>query len=255
MPTPFFHFKQFTVWHDQCAMKVGTDGVLLGALAQVKDSTQTILDIGSGSGLVALMLAQRCESATITAIDIDEGAFRQTLFNFSASPWSLRLTAAQSSVQEFSNNNKNSFDLIVSNPPFFTDSLKNPDIARSTARHNDTLSFNELLFHASLLINKTGSIVMILPVSDKKMCVKCAENYGLYCCTSVVIFPKPGASAKRVVLTFSKNNSPKKNSELTIETDIRGVYTDEFELTIETDIRGVYTDEFTALVRNYYLNL
>lgn len=239
MPTPYFHFKQFTVWHDQCAMKVGTDGVLLGALAQVKDSTQTILDVGSGSGLVALMLAQRCESATITAIDIDEGAFRQTLFNFSASPWSSRLIAAHSSVQEFSSNNINSFDLIVSNPPFFSNSLKNPGIARSTARHNDTLSVNELLFHASLLINETGSIVVILPVSEKKICVKCAENYGLFCRTSVVIFPKPGASAKRIVLSFSKYNSLEKMSELTIE----------------TEIRGVYTDEFTALVREYYLNL
>jgi len=237
MPTPWFQFKQFTVWHDQCAMKVGTDGVLLGAWATPIASPVNILDIGTGSGLVALMLAQRFPFAHITAIDIDEGAFRQADFNFKASPWSDRLQAVHSPMQDFRPNGH--FDLIVSNPPFFSNSLKAPDKARNTARHNDTLELETLLSTAQKLVTKTGSIVLILPVTDQDKCVKLAERYHLFCTASTVVFPKPGASARRVLLAFSPVCAPEKTSELTLE----------------TAERGIYTPEFAALVRDFYLKL
>jgi tRNA1Val (adenine37-N6)-methyltransferase len=239
MPTPYFHFKQFTVWHNQCAMKVGTDGVLLGAWTPVDDKTARILDIGTGSGLVALMLAQRCKNAEITAIDIDEGAFRQSSLNFRQSPWNNRIVTLHRSLQEFSNSTTDTFDLIVSNPPFFSNSLKAPDEARKTARHNDSLPLEELLKYAAQLVNETGSINLILPVTEKEKCVKCAEKNGLFCIASNLVFPKPTTAAKRIMLRFGKVFSPEKLGELVIESQTRGKFMPGFE----------------ALVRDFYLNL
>lgn len=238
MPAPFFRFKQFTVWHNQCAMKVGTDGVLLGAWAPVDTTIKRILDIGCGSGLVALMLAQRCPDARITAIDIDQGAYHQSVYNFEQSPWSNRLTALHSSLQEF-NFHGQRFDLVVSNPPWFSNSLRNPGLSRATARHDDTLPLETLLKQADKLVNETGSIVVILPVSDSQKCVKLAERFGFYCNSSVVIIPKPGAEPKRVLLAFNR-------------TEKQAVVQ---ELVLETQNRGEYTPDFAALVRDFYLKL
>ena len=136
MRNPFFSFKQFTVRHDRCAMKVGTDGVLLGAWADVRHS-RSILDVGTGTGLIALMLAQRCPQAQIVGIDIDEAAVGQALENMSASPWAERLSAQCQDVRSLCQ--EGCYDTIVSNPPYFVDSLKCPDEQRTTARHTDTL--------------------------------------------------------------------------------------------------------------------
>lgn len=238
MSSPFFRFKQFTVWHNQCAMKVGTDGVLLGAWAPVDNEVKQILDIGSGSGLIALMLAQRCHTASVTAIDIDEGAFLQSTYNFGQSPWSNRLTALHCSLQDFKPQSAH-FDLIVSNPPFFSKSLKNPDKSRTTARHNDSLALEVLIENAEKLLKVTGSIVLILPVSDSHKCVKLAERFGFCCNASVVIIPKPGVNPKRILLSFSRRVSETSSSELILE----------------TENRGEYTPEFKSLVRDFYLNL
>lgn len=238
MPTPYFQFKQFTVWHDQCAMKVGTDGVLLGAWAPADSACSNILDVGCGSGLVALMLAQRCPQALVTAVDIDEGAYRQSELNFRQSPWSSRLRAVHSPVRHF-RPDQSGYDLIVSNPPFFTHSLKTPQPARTTARHNDTLPLTELLVFAAGALKKTGSIVLILPVTDKEKCVKLAESLELFCSRSLTVIPKPGAAPKRVLLVLGRENSPEETGELTIE----------------TEKRGVYSPQFSALVRDFYLKL
>lgn len=260
MPAPFFRFKQFTVWHNLCAMKVGTDGVLLGAWTPVNPSVKQVLDIGCGSGLVALMIAQRCNEAVITGIDIDEGAFLQSDFNFRLSPWSNRLRALHLSLQELEQSatlpNHNSgtvlhsslqelksghtaFDLIVSNPPFFSNSLKNPNQSRTTARHNDSLPLNELFEHSNRLLNETGSIVLILPVTDYQKCVKLAESHGFHCTASVVIIPKPNAEPKRILLSFGRIKAPEIKSELLLE----------------SGTRGEYSVEFAKLVRDFYLKL
>ena len=130
MSQPFFQFKQFTVWHDKCAMKVGTDGVLLGAWTPVESSAR-ILDIGTGTGLVALMLAQRC-SASVIALEIDGTAAQQAAENITRSPWGSRIEVVCQDFRLYSNkNNSLKYDTIVSNPPYFTDSLKCPDSQRT----------------------------------------------------------------------------------------------------------------------------
>ena len=178
-----FQFKQFFVRHDRCAMKVGTDGVLLGCWSgydAAAAGSPTIphryhyarcLDIGTGSGLIALMLAQRFPDALIDAIDIDKAAVEQAAENFAASPWSDRLHAYCAKLQEWSIVNSQLYSLIVSNPPYFQNSLKNPDKGRQTARHTDTLSFSELIHHSTRLLSENGILALILPAeAESEVC-------------------------------------------------------------------------------------
>jgi tRNA1Val (adenine37-N6)-methyltransferase len=238
MPNPYFQFKQFTVYHDQCAMKVGIDGVLLGAWAPVESSAGRILDIGTGSGLIALMLAQRSKGL-IDAIDIDEGAVIQANKNIADTEWSSRITVHKESLQGFAENQVTVYDLIVSNPPYFISSMKAPDEARSKARHTDFLTHEELLKHASELLNKTGRICIILPVIEGLQCMKSATKYNLYCYQCVYVYPKPNSEAKRVLLEFGLNDQETRVS--TIE--------------IETGERHQYSAAFTALAKDFYLKL
>ena len=154
MSNPYFQFKQFTVWHDQCAMKVGTDGVLLGAWASV-ERARRILDIGTGTGLVALMLAQRSLlDAKIVALEIDEAAAGQARENVARSPWQERIEVVQADFKKYRSSDK--FDVIVSNPPYFVDSLECPDRQRAAARHNDSLTYEELLEGVNRLLAADG---------------------------------------------------------------------------------------------------
>ncbi len=237
MPNPYFSFKQFTVFHDKCAMKVGIDGVLLGAWTSVENAN-TILDIGTGSGLIALMLAQR-SIALIDAIDIDTNAILQAKENCSNSPWANRIALHENSLQQFSETCATKYDLIVSNPPYFVNSLKAPEEARTTARHTDTLSHESLLTTAKQLLKETGRICLILPVNEGLQCVDFANNINLYCRKKVVVYPKPNANPKRLLLEFS----------LTPSSAI------ESKLTIESNERHHYSPEFTLLAKDYYLKL
>ncbi|HEY5508921.1 MAG TPA: methyltransferase [Paludibacter sp.] len=237
MSNPYFSFKQFTVFHHLCAMKVGIDGVLLGAWASVENAN-SILDIGSGSGLITLMLAQRSE-AEIIAIDIDADAVLQTVDNVSKSPWQNRIRTKEISLQLFVFETSDRFDLIVSNPPYFVNSTKTSTLSRTTARHTGSLSHEALIENAKLLLKPTGRICLILPVNEGLQCVDFAENIGLFCTKQVTVFPKPGAVAKRLLLEFSLQPSPKIESELTIE----------------SNERHQYSPEFSALAKDFYLKL
>lgn len=237
MANPYFKFKQFTVYHHLCSMKVGIDGVLLGAWADTNNTT-AILDIGTGSGLIALMLAQRSQ-AEITAIDIEAGAILQTKENVANSPWANRITAENISLQKLAINATQKFDLIVSNPPFFVNSLKAPETNRNTARHTDTLSHEELLQHASELLSSDGKFCVILPVQEGMSAVEYGRQVKLYCSKIVRVFPKPGSECKRLLIEFSHKETTQQISELTIE----------------TEQRHQYTPEFTDLARNFYLKL
>ena len=237
MSNSYFSFKQFTVFQDKCAMKVGIDGVLLGVWTPVED-VKTILDVGTGTGLIALMLAQRSQ-AEITGIDIEPHAVQQATENVRNSPWSNRITIIENSFQDFSTCSNQHFDLIVSNPPYFVDSLKAPSDNRTAARHTDTLAHEELILSAKSLLTKTGRICIILPVNEGLRCMNFAEQNQLFCTKSVKIFPKPGAIAKRLLLEFS----------LVPEAKI------ESELIIESDIRHHYSPEFTELAKDFYLKL
>ena len=156
MSNNYFSFRQFTIHQDQCAMKVGTDGVLLGAWVNVENA-QRILDVGTGTGLIALMCAQRSESV-IDAVEVDRAASEQAAVNCSASPWKDRITVVHDSFQHFAESTAYRYDLIVSNPPFFKNSLKPKGLARSLARHDDRLSYESLLYYTVKILEPGGTL-------------------------------------------------------------------------------------------------
>ena len=237
MPNPYFRFKQFSVFHDKCAMKVGIDGVLLGAWADVADAKR-ILDVGTGSGLIALMLAQRSEAA-ITAIDIDAEAVTQANENIENSVWKSRIRATQITLQKFAESNDTKFDLIVSNPPFFVNSLKAPKEKRNTARHTDTLTHNELIDNAIKLLSKFGRLCIILPVEEGSKCIEYAISQNLFCKKIVKVQPRPDKAVHRLLIEFTNEFC---------ETIV-------LELCIENGERHNYSPEFTAIASPYYLKL
>lgn len=234
MGNDYFQFKHFTVRHDRCAFKVGTDGVLLGAIADIR-GRRNILDVGTGSGLVALMLAQRCD-AEIVAIEPHIDSYRQAGGNIAESPWAGRIGVVNCSLQDF-NPGDTRFDLIVSNPPFFIASLKNPDPVKSLSRHNDTLTHKDLLEGSVRLLTGEGILQVIMPVAEGRKFVEMAPDYELYCCRITHVSPTPSSGPKRMVMAFSRRKSEVSESNLTIE----------------TGIRHEYTPEFVELIREFYL--
>lgn len=220
-------------------MKVGTDGVLLGAW--VKYSTEEdfrVLDIGSGSGLISLMLAQRYPQANIVGIDIDQAAIAQSQTNFSASPWEDRLAAYCTSLQQYSAEEREHFDLIVSNPPFFQQSLTCPDLQRTQARHTQTLSYEELLNGALSLLTEEGQLQLILPAQEEETIVSLAKQKGLHLYRICRIRGRENKPTKRILLHFGK--TPSENG------------TNEEELTLETQ-EGKRTMAYQDLCKDFYL--
>lgn len=198
MGNPYFKFKQFTVWHDKCAMKVGTDGVLLGAWADVKH-TQHILDIGTGTGLVALMLAQRSQ-ATIAAIEIDHDAASQAEQNINLSAWQERITVFEQDFKMFETETR--FDLIVSNPPYFVDALTSPEAKRTQARHAASLSYKDLFHGAKARLMPNGKFCVILPADVTSQVITIATEAGLYLHKQLDVITSPGKSPKRSLMEF-----------------------------------------------------
>lgn len=240
MPNPYFQFKQFTIWHDKCAMKVGTDGVLLGAWASCGQA-HSILDIGCGSGVVTLMLAQRSQ-AVIDAIDIEENAVIQTRENAGRTPWADRIRSFHSALQTFMlpADRIPGYDLIVSNPPYFIDSQKCPDTKRNTARHTDSLSVYDLLLGSRRLLSPNGHIVLILPFDQRERLLHTARELSFSLCRELWVCPVPGATPKRLLADFSLNpaDQPATSQTLTIEI-----------------ARHQYTEEYIALTRDFYLKM
>lgn len=199
MSNPYFTFKQFTIWHDRCAMKVGTDGVLLGAWAPVEDC-QHILDVGTGSGLLALQLAQRSPLAHITALEIDTEAAAQASENVLHSPWPDRIHVHLTDFRTY--NPEHFFDLIVSNPPYFVDALKCPDQKRNTARHTEELNY-ELLFRCSAqMLAPQGVVAIVIPAENEPHVLHAAGNYGFYIYRRLSVFTKPCKPCRRLLLTL-----------------------------------------------------
>lgn len=219
-------------------MKVGIDGVLLGSWASVENAKQ-ILDVGTGTGLIALMLAQRNASTVLRGIDVDKGAVLQARENIQSSPWSDRVNVQEISLQQFTETSDQRFDLIVSNPPYFINSTKTPLENRTTARHTDTLTHEELIENAIKLLNPVGRVCIILPLNEGMQCVAFAESKGLFCTKQVTVFPKPAVAAKRLLLEFSLLYAPKVESGLVIE----------------SEVRHHYSPEFTELAKDFYLKL
>ncbi|MDR1678521.1 MAG: methyltransferase [Prevotellaceae bacterium] len=225
-----FRFKQFSIQQDRCAMKVGTDGVLLGAWADCRNARR-ILDIGTGTGLIALMLAQRCP-AVIDAVEIDKNAAEQALENVQRSPWAERVRIINASFQDFCKTATTRYDLVVSNPPYFHRSLKSPTIERSFARHSDTLPFDEIIEGSKKLLSEKGKLTVILPLIESVAFTEKALSAGFFCGKKCLLTPRPGAETKRVLLSFGKENQACQHSELLIETATRHCYSEQYrELT------------------------
>ena len=202
MPNTYFKFKKFVVQQEKCAMKVGTDGVLLGAWAQLPEGGK-VLDLGTGTGLVALMVAQRCE-AEILAVDISEEACQQATENVEASPWKDRISVLHCDVKEMGEEYKERFDCIVSNPPYFKENVKCPGKLRNTARHTDELDFSQLASSASFLLKENGSISVVLPADAAHEFIAESSAHRLLLSRQTWIHTKPGAQPKRVLMTFTK---------------------------------------------------
>ena len=229
-------------------MKVGTDGVLLGAWAPIEAvsrqlSAFRILDVGTGSGLIALMSAQRCPNAHIDAIDIDEAAVMQAKANFEQSAFSHQLSAFRSSLQEWFNDPSPityhpSYDLIVSNPPYFKNSLKNPDKGRELARHTDSLSYEELAVHSARLLNEGGQLAVILPAETEKEMIDIAQLNGLIPTRITRVYSKETKPAKRVLLAFSHQLSAVRPIEDTL---------------VLEDEKGGRSAAYSELCKEFYL--
>lgn len=237
MANNYFKFKQFSISQDHCAMKVGTDGVLLGAWADISFANN-VLDVGTGTGLIALMLAQRNLSLYIDAIDIDNAAIKQAEDNIKHSPFGGRVKSYPLSLQQMIEKTDKKYDAIVSNPPYFINSLKSPDAQRSLARHTDSLSVDELIALSSRLLSDKGRLSIIFPYEYTDDLMGIAEKNGLYTSRVTTVFPTPTSLPKRILLEFSREN-------ITLVKDV---------LTIERE-RHVYTEEFTSLVKEFYLKM
>lgn len=236
MPTPF-RFKQFTVRHNQCAMKVGTDAILLGTWAAAEEP-QRILDIGTGTGIIALMLAQRFPAANVTAVEINSAACEQAADNFAASPFYDRLTLTRCAVQDFRPHEQ--YDLIVCNPPWFQKSFKPPDAARSLARHSDSLSLEELGAAASRLLDPHGVLTVILPIEQALSFTAIAIENELYCHRVCEVRPTPTSTPKRRLLEFSHRPA---------EQDVCAQ-----EIVVEVT-RHHYSDAYSQLAKEFLLKL
>lgn len=210
MANETFAFKQFVVRQDRCGMKVGTDGVLLGAWAE---GGKRILDIGTGTGLIALMMAQRFPNAHIDGIDIDEDACRQASENVAESPFATRITIGNQCLQDFSSEQK--YDSIVSNPPYYDSSLTCPDEQRSVARHTERLSFAELAKSVGRLLADEGTFSVVLPVERMDSFLTEALIFSLYETRRCMVKTTAKKTPKRVLMSFSKH--PVKTQESTIE--------------------------------------
>ncbi|APG60451.1 tRNA1(Val) (adenine(37)-N6)-methyltransferase [Christiangramia salexigens] len=235
-----FKFKQFSVSQDRCAMKIGTDGVLLGAWSSLKHQPESILDIGTGTGVIALMLAQRSDAGLIDALEIEENAYEQAVENFEQSDWGDRLFCYHAGFDEFVDEMKDeeAYDLIISNPPFYSEDYKSGNDNRDQARFADALPLTELIEGASLLLSDNGHFDLIIPFGEEKTALQIAASFNL--------FPR------RITRVKGTESSPVKRSLISFSFDETRTAIDELVLEVS---RHNYTEEFKNLVSDFYLKL
>lgn len=236
-----FRFKEFTIHQDKTAMKVGTDGVLLGAWCSLDDEPESILDVGSGTGLIGLMLAQRSDAETIDAVELDENAYEQTVENFEQSDWADRLFCYHSSFQEFAREmaeEEEQYDLIVSNPPFYTDTFETQDEARNKARFTSSLSFEELIQGANQLLSSAGRFATIIPYKEEQAFVSLALESNWFLSRICRVKGTETSELKRSLLEFSLQETEIVEEELVIEIS-----------------RHNYTERYKELTRDFYLKM
>ena len=238
-----FKFKQFSIQQDQCAMKIGTDGVLLGAWASTHHNPFSILDIGAGTGIIALMLAQRSNAENIEAIEIDDRAYEQCSENFEDSPWGDRLFCYHAGLDEFvdefaSDDAEDKYDLIVSNPPFYSEVVTSGNASRDMARQNQALPFNELISSVAQLLSLEGIFSVIIPFHEEEGFIKLASEYAIFPNRITRVKGNSTSEIKRSLLEFSFTKSTCAVNELIIEKE-----------------RHQYTEEYIALTKDFYLKM
>ncbi|MGN0048603.1 MAG: tRNA1(Val) (adenine(37)-N6)-methyltransferase [Bacteroides sp.] len=233
MSNTSFQFKKFTIEQALCAMKVGTDGVLLGAWTPVDDAAR-ILDVGTGTGLIALMLAQRSDAARLVAVEVDPAAACQAQANVDASPWSGRVAVVCQDFREFVT--EVPFDMMVSNPPYFTDDLKSPDRQRTLARHAGGLNYDLLFRRAARLLAPDGRVSLIVPADVEREVLQAAWLHGFHPMRVTRVYTKPGKPCRRLLMLFGRQEEACHTDELFIE---RG--------------NQQYSEEYVALTRDFYL--
>jgi tRNA1Val (adenine37-N6)-methyltransferase len=237
MPNPYFRFKEFTIHMDRCAMKVGTDGVLLGAWSDCSGK-ENVLDIGTGTGLIALMIAQRENKSRITAIELDEAAYIQAQENVLISPWKDRISVVHSSYQQFVKDCSDKFDLLVCNPPFFTQSFLSDDNERMMARHDSTLPLEELIRESKEIMAQNGSLAFVFPYDRDEDVKRVSEAHGFYIHKRLIVKPTIRKQPKRILYEIG----PRKKTF------------QEQTLIIEDKGRHEYSDEYIALTKDFYLH-
>ena len=230
-----FKFKQFAVVNDRTAMKVGTDGVLLGAWCPV-EGAQRVLDVGTGCGVIALMVAQRNSEAVITGIDIDPAAIEEAAINFERSPWNERLTARLADYNELDSSDR--YDLIVSNPPYFTNGVLPTRDARTQARHNGSLTYRQLIEQSSRLLTDNGILALITPTDAEGEIIEASTFSSLPIRQLTRVIPVEGAAPKRTLWLLSRDSMAYQEDTLTI-----------------TRSDGTFTSDYIALTGAFYLKM
>jgi len=220
-------------------MKVGTDGVLLGAWCSLESLPKTILDIGTGTGIISLMLAQRSSAITIDGVEVDPSAYMQTVDNFENSDWSDRLYCYNTSFQKFvDDTNKETYDLIVSNPPFYTEDYITKNSSRNKARFTSSLTFKELIGGISKILSKSGFFSTIIPFKEETTFICLAEQHSLHLNKICRVQGNKNSDIKRSLLTFSYHKKEINETNLTIENS-----------------RHKYTKEYIKLTSSFYLKM
>ncbi|MBS3994120.1 MAG: methyltransferase [Bacteroidetes bacterium] len=232
-----FRFKQFLIAQDKTAMKVGTDGVLLGAWVSLNHADK-ILDVGTGTGLIALMLAQRSDANQIDALELDNAAYEQAVENFENSAWADRLFCYHASFQEFTAEIDEAYDLIVSNPPFYTEAFVSLDEKRTRSRFEQSLPFKELIELSTQLLTEEGQFAVIIPYKEEGVFLELTKKNKLFLNRLTRVKGAESTEIKRSLMQFSKIDIPAEIDELIIETS-----------------RHQYTDAYKQLVSDFYLKL
>lgn len=236
-----FQFKQFSINQDQCAMKIGTDGVLLGAWSKIDNHPRNILDIGAGTGVISLMLAQRSDAPAIDALEINPDAYEQSVENFENSPWDDRLFCYHAEFTEFVAEmfeEEETYDIIVSNPPFYTEEVSSGNSKRDQARMSSSLPFEDLIEGTSLILSENGIFNVVIPNKEETTFIQLASQFELFPFEIMRVKGTATAEIKRSLLAFSFEQKDPKFSELIIETE-----------------RHQYTDAYKELVKDFYLKM
>jgi len=233
-----FQFKQFTVNQDRCAMKIGTDSVLLGAWANLDHNPFSVLDIGAGTGVLSLMIAQRSNAELIDALEIDSDAYEQCVENFEQSPWGDRLFCYHASLDEFTNEIDDQYDLIISNPPFYSEDSKTNIPERDLARFQDAMPFQHLLQCASKLLSENGLFSVIIPYKEEQNFIQLASDFSLFPNRILHVKGTENTPVKRSLIQFSFIEEAVTSSNLIIETE-----------------RHNYTKEYIDLTKDFYLKM